>query len=227
MNARDALRNLDAYNCWANSYPPVPHNPLMRAEQRAMIEHWPDVAGARALDLACGTGRYACALADRGAAHVVAVDFSPAMLRRSSNAHRVRADMMALPFANGVFDVVVSGLAVGHAPDITLWMREAARVLVAGGELLYSDFHSQACAAGMTRSFTDEHHQKHTLSHNRYDLPDHQRAAAAADLAVDVVHELRVGMELQETFPGSDRVYHRWHGLPIVLVIRARKGSTC
>jgi SAM-dependent methyltransferase len=227
MNARDALCNLDAYNCWANSYPPLPHNPLMRAEQQAMLRHWPKVAGAHALDLACGTGRYASALAERGAAHAVAVDFSPAMLRRASSPHRVRADMMALPFANGVFDVVVSGLAVGHAPDITLWMREAARVLVSGGVLLYSDFHPHACAAGMTRTFTDERHQKHTLSHNRYDLPDHQQAAAAAGLCVEVLDELRVGTELQEPFPGSDLFYRRWHGLPIVLVIRARKGSTC
>ena len=35
-----------------------PRNPLMRAEQRLMLRHWPAVTGRRALDLACGSGRY-------------------------------------------------------------------------------------------------------------------------------------------------------------------------
>jgi len=39
------------------------------------------------------------------------------------------------------------------------------------------------------------------------------------------VRELRVGYELRESFPGSPPFYRRWHGLPVVLVIRARKAA--
>src|SRR5580698_9287175 len=77
------LPNLPAYDHWAANYPPQPHNPLMRAEQRAMLEQWPGVSGARALDLACGTGRYGQVLAATGAAEITSLDFSPEMLRRS------------------------------------------------------------------------------------------------------------------------------------------------
>jgi malonyl-CoA O-methyltransferase len=195
----------------------------MRAEQRAMMQHWPRVAGARALDLGCGTGRYARLLAADGAADITLLDISVQMLEGAGALRRVRAIMTQLPFAAGVFDVVVSGLAVGHADDLVQWTCEAARVLAPGGTLLYSDFHPDAAAAGMTRSFTDRDGRKHCLSHYRYGVDAHRTAAARARLAVEAVREVRVGADLQETFVGSEAFYRRWHGLAVVLVIRARK----
>ena len=118
------LPTRDAYDRWAESYPPQPHNPLMRAEQKAMLEHWPEVAGRRALDLACGTGRYAGLLAQSGASEVFAVDFSAAMLRQDSTGNRVRANMMQLPFIDNAFEIVISGLALGHATELRRWMGE-------------------------------------------------------------------------------------------------------
>ncbi len=217
------LANVAAYDHWARTYPPVPHNALMRAEQQAMLALWPDVEGSNALDLACGTGRYARVLEERGAALVVATDLSTGMLAHSSAQRRVRADMMQLPFAGASFDVVVSGLAVGHAPHLEPWMREVARVLAPGGVLLYSDFHAEAARAGMTRSFVDAQDRKHTLAHCNYDLPAHRAAVADAGLRLDAVHEVRVGNELREAFEGSDAFYDRWAGLPVVLVLRAGK----
>ena len=226
MSPGEALANVAAYDIWAQAYPPMPHNALMRAEQRAMLALWPDVGGSRALDLACGTGRYAQLLEDRGAALVIATDLSPGMLDHSRVQRRVRADMMKLPFADASFDVVISGLAVGHAPHLELWMREVARVLAPGGVLLYSDFHPEAARAGMTRSFTDVQHRKHTLLHCSYDLPAHQAAGAAAGMRLDVVHEVKVGDDLREQFEGSDLFYSRWAGLPVVLVLRASKADS-
>jgi ubiquinone/menaquinone biosynthesis C-methylase UbiE len=219
------LPNLEAYDHWAPCYPPQPHNPLMRAEQRAMLEQWPGVSGARALDLACGTGRYGSVLSATGAAEITSLDFSPEMLRRSGSPRRVRADMTRLPFASAVFDIVVSGLAVGHAADLQQWMNEVARVLAPGGSLLYSDFHADAAATGMTRSFVDDEQRRRSVSHFSHALKDHRRAARNAGLSIAAVRELRVGYELRESFPGSPLFYRRWHGLPVVLVIRARKGD--
>jgi len=215
--------NLDIYDCWANHYPPEPHNPLMRAEQRLMLEQWPGVAGTRALDLACGTGRYGSVLFATGAAEITSLDYSSEMLRRSSSGRRVRGNMMRLPFATGAFDVVVSGLAVGHAPQLEQWAAEAARVLAPGGTLLYSDYHPDAAPTGMTRCFIDEHQRRHCVTHFAYRVADHRRALSAAQLPIEAVREARVGVEFRESFPGSDLFYRRWHGLPIVLVVRARK----
>jgi malonyl-CoA O-methyltransferase len=223
MTAHLSAETLAAYERWAPRYPPTAHNPLMRAEQQAMVAHWPQVAGRRALDLACGTGRYSRLLAETGAAQVVAMDFCAPMLRQVSVATRVCGSMMQLPFAAQAFDVVISGLALGHASNVHLWMAEAARVLKMGGALLYSDFHPEAARVGLPRSFKDQSERTWTVPHQRFDLPSQKQAAAAANLTVEVVHEVRVGVELREPFRNSEEFYRRWAGLPIVLVVRAQK----
>ena len=214
---------LTAYEHWAPLYPPVAHNPLMRIEQSAMLEVWPDMQGKRVLDLACGSGRYSNLSLQANAAQVVALDFCVPMLEQVTVAHRVRASMMQLPFQPEVFDAVVSGLAVGHATDIRQWMREVARVLRPGGTLLYSDFHSEAIRVGMTRSFKDATNVTWTVPHQVYDLACQQEAMAAVGLSVETFKELRVGIELTETFTGSEKLYREWHGVPLVLIVRARK----
>ena len=214
---------LKAYERWAPVYPPVAHNPLMRAEQRAMLELWPNVKGRRVLDLACGSGRYSQVLCEANAAQVVALDFCLPMLEQVAGAGRVCASMMQLPFRSAVFDAVVSGLAVGHAADIRQWMSEVARVLCPTGTLLYSDFHAEAIRAGMTRSFKDEAGVTWTVPHQIYELSCQQGAMAAAGLTIETVRELRMGIELNETFPGSEEIYRKWHGVPVVLIVRARK----
>jgi malonyl-CoA O-methyltransferase len=219
----DAASTLEAYERWAPRYPALPHNPLMRIEQEAMLEQWPDVVGRRVLDLACGSGRYSRILAQGQAAEVVALDFSAEMLRFVSDAHRVRASMMRLPFASCAFGAVICGLAIGHAAEIGEWMAEVARVLEPGGTLLYSDFHPDAFRAGLTRSFKDESGKTFTLPHHCYDVATQREAAAKVGLAIETVRELRVGYELRESFPGSEEFYSRWHGLPLVLVVRACK----
>jgi malonyl-CoA O-methyltransferase len=195
----------------------------MRVEQEAMLAQLPPVAGRRVLDLACGSGRYARLLAQKHAASVIALDFSESMLRQVAGAPCLRASMMQLPFASSTFGAVICGLAIAHAPDIDAWMTEVTRVLEPGGELLYSDFHPDAARAGMTRSFRDEYGQKVTVPHQRYEVEAQKRAATAAGLSIVAVQELRVGHEFREPFPGSDAFHARWHGLPLVLVVRARK----
>ena len=218
-----ATSTLEAYERWAPIYPPVAHNPLMRAEQRSMLQVWPNVEGLRVLDLACGSGRYSRLLSEANAAQVVAVDFCMPMLEQVATADRVRASMMQLPFRSAVFDAVVCGLAVGHATDIHEWMFEAARVLRPQGSLVYSDFHSEAIRAGMTRSFKDAADVTWKVPHRIYDFSCQREAMAAVGLTVEKVRELRMGLELNEAFPGSEQVYRQWYGVPVVLIVRASK----
>ena len=84
----------EAYERWAATYPPS-HNPLMRAEQATLLKHWPEVAGLRALDLACGTGRYAKLLSACRAAQIV-TRFSAAMLHQVQTGCRQRHDAAAV-----------------------------------------------------------------------------------------------------------------------------------
>jgi ubiquinone/menaquinone biosynthesis C-methylase UbiE len=218
-----ATQTLAAYERWAFDYPATPHNPLMRAEQGAMLERWPDVRGGRALDLACGTGRYSRLLAESGAREVVALDVSGAMLRQVRHGHRVRSSMTMLPFRPESFDAVICGLALGHADGLERWMRETARVLVPDGRLLYSDFHPDAHRAGLVRTFRDHEGRTWNVPHRRFPVGAQCAALRAAGYTIEAVRELRVGQEIREGFSGSEAFYARWDGLPLVLVVSARR----
>ncbi len=64
------------------------------------------VPGMRVLDLGCGPGRHAAALADRGV-EVVGVDISEAFLRLLPDGWPVRADVRRLPVRPGSFDAAI------------------------------------------------------------------------------------------------------------------------
>jgi ubiquinone/menaquinone biosynthesis methyltransferase len=105
--------------------------------------------GLRVLDLACGTGDIAFALAARGA-HVVALDITHRMLqlarRKRSGPLFVTGDMLALPFGDGAFDIVTTGYGLRNVPDISSAINEARRVLQPGGTFLSLDFNRPANA---------------------------------------------------------------------------------
>jgi ubiquinone/menaquinone biosynthesis C-methylase UbiE len=102
-----------------------------------------DLRGRRVLDLGCGTGRLAAALAERGA-KVWGVDPSAEMLAqaRASVGPRVglkqgRAE--TLPFRDGWFERAVLRLVV-HLVDRPRALPELARVLAPGGRVLIATF---------------------------------------------------------------------------------------
>jgi ubiquinone/menaquinone biosynthesis methyltransferase len=106
-----------------------------------------DVRGARAADLACGTGDLAFNLAARGA-HVTGLDITHRMLqlarsKQPRGAPRVRfvaGDLCALPFPDGAFSIVTTGYGLRNVPALSGALAEIARVLEPGGLLLSLDF---------------------------------------------------------------------------------------
>jgi SAM-dependent methyltransferase len=114
-----------------------PHRDEQDAERLVgMLERRGTVrAGLVVLDLACGAGRHATALARRGAT-VVGLDLSwPLLLaaRRQAPSPLVRADMRILPFGEGAFDTVLNLFtSFGYFEDDAEHRRvlaEVARVL--------------------------------------------------------------------------------------------------
>jgi ubiquinone/menaquinone biosynthesis methyltransferase len=100
----------------------------------------------RALDLACGTGDIAFALAARGA-RTIGLDITLRMVelarRKPFDGLPPRflvGDMMALPFGDASFDVVTTGYGIRNVPAIASALSEIHRVLRPGGVLLSLDF---------------------------------------------------------------------------------------
>jgi demethylmenaquinone methyltransferase/2-methoxy-6-polyprenyl-1,4-benzoquinol methylase len=117
-----------------------------RAWKARLVEMSAAGPGVRALDLACGTGDIAFALADRGA-RVVGLDITLRMLQLASakapagsTVGYLAGDMMALPFADRSFDLVTTGYGIRNVPRIEPAIDEIHRVLRPGGLLLSLDF---------------------------------------------------------------------------------------
>ena len=100
-------------------------------------------SGTRALDLACGTGDLAFALAARGA-DVTGIDASARMIDAAKQRGPLKfvvGDMTQLEVPDQSIDVVTAGYALRNVPDFTRALREIARVLRPGGRLLALDFY--------------------------------------------------------------------------------------
>jgi SAM-dependent methyltransferase len=120
---------------------------LVEARERSLVlELAGDIGGRRLLDVGCGDGSFAIAAARRGAA-VVGVDpdarMRAAARRRADEAVApvllAGANAESLPFASGLFDVVVAVTVLCFVRDAGAAIAEMARVLKPGGRLVLGD----------------------------------------------------------------------------------------
>lgn len=126
---------------------------LHRLWKRRLVRRAGVTAGARALDVCCGTGDLAWYLAEAGA-EVIGLDFSEPMLAiaegkrtrrcpagaRAGNPQFVRGDAQQLPFGDAEFDIVTVGYGLRNLADWEAGLREMVRVARPGGRVLVLDF---------------------------------------------------------------------------------------
>lgn len=92
--------------------------------------------GDAVLEVGCGTGDYAAAIAQTGSCTVYALDLSGQMLRHApalDSLLRVQGHAGSLPFADGALDMVFSVNVIHHLDTVVRYFREAFRALRPGG----------------------------------------------------------------------------------------------
>jgi demethylmenaquinone methyltransferase/2-methoxy-6-polyprenyl-1,4-benzoquinol methylase len=132
-----------------------PYDMMNRVMTAGLDRRWRELAaeatelgnGANALDVCCGTGDLAIALArvvGRGG-QVTGLDFSDAMLERARRKPRqegaaeitwVQGDATAMPFPDDAFSAVTIGFGLRNLPDPEAGLRELARVVRPGGKVV-------------------------------------------------------------------------------------------
>jgi ubiquinone/menaquinone biosynthesis C-methylase UbiE len=142
---------------------------LFRGQLRTLWRRTIDLArlqpGEHALDVGCGTGTLALAVARRVSAsgRVVGIDPSAQQIARARAKAAGRhvpiefqiAVIEQLPFPNQTFDIVFSTLMMHHlpAPLKRQGLAEIARVLKPGGRLVISDFVRRQDRSGRAAGF--------------------------------------------------------------------------
>jgi SAM-dependent methyltransferase len=116
------------------------------------------VSGLSVLHLQCHIGDDTIAIAQRGAARVIGLDFSPPALDAArslaaecglTNTRFVLSDVLAAPAAlaedGAAFDLVFTSWGtIWWLPDLTRWAASIAHALKPGGRLYFADMHPAA-----------------------------------------------------------------------------------
>ena len=109
------------------------------------------VEGARALDVACGTGDLSLAIAQATGARVIGTDFCRPMLEIAarkkiggveSRILFVEGDALRLPFADGTFEAVSIAFGLRNLASVEGGLKELRRVLKPGGRVAVLEFSS-------------------------------------------------------------------------------------
>lgn len=221
------------YTAWAPAYDGP--NPAIEAEQPVVRTVLESVAPGVALDAGCGTGRHAGHLAALGF-ETIGVDATEGMLAVARDKHPSvdfrTGRLERLPVDDDSVDVVVSALAVCHAPDLGPVFQEFARVTRPGGTIVVSDPHPATVqiggvagfrdldadpAAGFTMPFVPNlHHPVHT----------YVKAAVGAGLEILDCEEITYPESAIESNPAyavlPDAVRQAYEDVPFILVWHLR-----
>ncbi|RKR83540.1 ubiquinone/menaquinone biosynthesis C-methylase UbiE [Mucilaginibacter gracilis] len=156
----------EAYNLWAENYDDQPDNLMFYLDQLVFNEFMPDIElrGKVIADMGCGTGRHWPFLFQNKPAKLTGYDISEGMLKRLKlkfpDANTVKiTDSILSNVEDATHNFVLSTLTVAHIQNIEEALQEWARILKPGGDMIITDFHPKALAAGGKRTF--EYHNEH------------------------------------------------------------------
>lgn len=145
--------NVLLFRVGARAYDELTRQDWWRGQVRRLLDYVDVRRGPRrVLDLGCGPGVSALALAEAlpPGSEVVGVDLSPEMVARARaqlaarspllrGVHFLRADACRLPLRAGSFDLVTGHSFLYLVPDRQSALREARRVLASDGALVFME----------------------------------------------------------------------------------------
>lgn len=223
-----------------------------RVDSFDRILEWPaqqavlgDVTGLRILDVGCGSGAKAVALAQSGAAKVVGVDVAGAFVAHDhASVHLVQGDLSELasvPVLRGrTFDKILFFQSLGYARDQTQTLVEAKALLAPGGQILVQRSHPIRYAVERAEangtSLGEEYYSTErysyqsgwdpsvSLTHSNETVSTILNTFASAGLAIDEVVEPQLTDKDRQRFPHKQTWLNTYLGV-ILFVLSAREGA--
>lgn len=216
---------VSGYKQWSLNYDTMP-NLLIEVEQPYIQSLLKKFSVGKALDAACGTGRYAKFLLSLGY-KVIGVDRTAEMLsyakKHASEASFIQGNLNKLPLEKESVDLAICSLVLTHLFSIDQAILELARVTRSGGHIILSDIHPWFVLIGGHAEFEDNKGKagyiyNHVHLHNTY-LKAFKKAGLKIDKCLEIplkksdIKPLKLGLNLS-----NNTINVALEGLPIVLV---------
>lgn len=222
-----------AFDLWSATYDGQVTNPLLLLDDEltGRLLAGASLAGKVVVDVGCGSGRHWPTLLAQGPAGLVGYDASNGMLGclrakyPGANLHRV-TDHRLRGTADASCDLVISTLTFGYIADAEGALREWARVLRPGGEVVLTDLHPDV-ATPQSRSFRSNDRTVFIRHHAR-SLRLITEAAARVGLVVTRTEDGRVGEAVKSAYEAADALeLYRWQeGTALMFGMRLAKAPT-
>jgi cytosine/adenosine deaminase-related metal-dependent hydrolase/ubiquinone/menaquinone biosynthesis C-methylase UbiE len=219
----------EAFDTWADVYDSQP-NPLLALEQRLLGPMLPDVRGLDVLDAGCGTGRWLHRLAAQSPRSLLGADISPQMLllaaaKLGHNCDLRLGNCTALPFNNGVADLVLSCFVTSYVDELETFAREIDRVARPGTTIFLTDMHPETQASrNWKRSFVAD--GSNTGMQTRgWSLQQITLAFLERGFQLVSLVEPAFSLEERKVFEQCGRLdlYESAAGLPAIYILQLRK----
>ncbi|MFN7949839.1 MAG: class I SAM-dependent methyltransferase [Blastocatellia bacterium] len=145
MNSSQAAHNQSIVEQFTRQA--VPFSRMATQSEELLLEMSGVTNDDTVLDVACGPGIVACAFATR-ARHVTGIDLTPAMIEQAQQRQRRLGlenltwqvgDVLALPFPDAAFSLVITRYSFHHFLDPEAMFREMMRVCQPGGTVMVVD----------------------------------------------------------------------------------------
>jgi ubiquinone/menaquinone biosynthesis C-methylase UbiE len=190
---RHIMNIQEAYTDWSATYD-LDRNLTRDLDQLATRETLSNLRCKLILELGCGTGKNTALLAQI-AEHVLALDFSEAMIEKAreklsfDNVTFAVADITQ-PWAceDQSIDLITCNLVLEHVRDLSFIFREASRVLVESGQFFISELHPFRQYQGTQANFL-RNQQRTEIEAFVHHISDFLAAAASNDFRLAQMKE--------------------------------------
>lgn len=221
-----------AYDLWAAAYDAQPENLMLLLDEQVFGNLLADVSlrGRSVIDVGCGTGRHWPKILQEQPSSLTGYDVSGEMLRilkqKFPEQQVYKADGITLTAGAASCDVLLSTLALAHIPDVRGALAEWTRVLKPGGDMIITDYHPDALAAGGDRTF--RHRGKLVAVKNHiHPLATIQQLAKQLGLQIIRLTEKKIDetvrpyYEKQQALP----VYEKFKDVAIIYGVHLKKAN--
>lgn len=155
----------EAYDLWAESYDDQPDNLMFYLDSRLFttLMAGVDIKDKSVADIGCGTGRHWPLLYQQQAGNLTGYDVSEGMLHRlhikfpDADLVKINSDDFLADVSDATYDAIISTLTIAHIENLDAALLEWCRILKPQGDIVITDFHPLALAAGGRRTFQHNH----------------------------------------------------------------------